>query len=268
MVIREPSVAGTFYPENAEVLRAYLEDHLSSSNHSFLAKAVVVPHAGYVYSGEVASQVFSRIKIPSKIFIMGPNHQGIGPSFALASPGKWETPFGPAAIDQDLIHQLAASHPALKISALAHQNEHSLEVEIPMIQYLNSGISLCPLIVGTLNLEEAREVALRVADVLAGLPELPLIIISSDMNHYEEDRRTRVKDGYALRAIEFLDAEGLVAAVKTHRISMCGFVPVYMLLCMASKLGIQRASLVDYRTSGEVNGNYDQVVGYAGFIFE
>ena len=267
-MIRKPAVAGTFYPSNLRELRQFLDEHLKPVPAPIPAKAVVLPHAGYIYSGVTASLVLSRVLVPETVFLIGPNHRGLGADFALFSKGEWQTPLGRVPIHEELAAKLLEASHDLQVDTQAHALEHSLEVEIPLLQFRNPALRIAPLIVGTLNIEAAREVALAAGDVLASLHDQPLTVISTDMSHYEPEEATRKKDRYALEAIQSLDAEALLRVVKDYRITMCGLVPVYMLLVMKEALGLQKATLVDYRTSAEATGDLERVVGYAGFIFE
>ena len=229
---------------------------------------MILPHAGYVYSGETACRTLSRVRVPEKNFLIGPNHRGIGSEFAVFPEGKWETPLGPVLLDAGLGAAMCGASHHLHADEEAHFREHSLEVLVPFLQTKNPSLKILPLLVGTLDFGAAREVALACGEVLAAHPERVLVVISNDMSHYGTDKATRKKDAYALRAIENLDAEALVKAVREHDVTMCGIVPVYMLLVMQERLGIKKATLVDYRTSEDATGDRDRVVGYAGFIFE
>ncbi len=268
MPTREPSVAGTFYPSDAREIRAFAEPLLISKAFPLSVRAVILPHAGYIYSGETACRVLSRIHVPDKIFLIGPNHRAVGSDFALFTQGEWQTPLGRVPIDSEMASRLLEMSHDLAHDEEAHRVEHSLEVELPLLQIKNPVIKIIPLIVGTLNLEAAREVALACGQCLPTQGEPLLVVVSNDMSHYESDEATRRKDQYALRAIENLDEEALVKAVVQYNITMCGFVPVYMLLVMKDLLGIRKATLIDYRTSADSTGDKDRVVGYAGFIFE
>lgn len=268
MAVRQPAVAGSFYPSDPTQLRKFFAKNLTLSTLLQSAKAVIVPHAGYIYSGLTACRVLSRVKIPKKILLIGPNHRGIGSSFAVQAQGIWKTPLGDVRIAQDLAQGLLKACPAIREDALAHCEEHSLEVEIPILQARNPDIEIVPLIVGTMDLDQAREVAHACGQFLSKYPHEFLMVVSTDLNHYKNDSETRVKDRYVLQAIEKLDSRLLAQEVGQHKISMCGFVPVYMLLEMKSFLPLESAELVDYRTSAETSGDYDRVVGYAGFILK
>lgn len=269
MLIRRPHVAGSFYPAEQKQLRQFCESRLSSTEPPLSVRAVILPHAGYVYSGETACRVLARVRVPEKNFLIGPNHRLYGSEpFAIFPEGKWETPLGKIEVDPELSAALLEASHDLKPDPEAHLSEHSLEVEVPFLQTKNPAAKIAPLVVGTLDLDQARSVALACGEVLASRREEALVVISTDMSHYESDEATRKKDRYALEAIENLDEEALVRVVRQHQITMCGFVPVYMLLVMKKLLGIRNATLVDYRTSADATGDRDRVVGYAGFIFE
>jgi MEMO1 family protein len=268
MQIRQPHVAGTFYPSDPEELRQYCDTHLKPQAPRISAKAVILPHAGYLYSGKTAAKVLGAVEIPESVFLIGPNHFGQGAPFALASRGVWHTPLGEVSVDEALAQGLLAACDDLQPDADAHLFEHSLEVEVPFLQALKPQLKILPLIIGTLDLLAAKQAAFACGRYLASLDVRPLVAASTDMSHYESDAATRQKDRFALDAISNLDEDALVKAVKEHRITMCGFIPVYMLLVMKAFLGIEKATLVDYCTSADATGDYDRVVGYAGFILE
>ena len=228
---------------------------------------MILPHAGYIFSGKTAAEVIRRVEIPEVCFLIGPNHRGQGHPFALVSEGSWETPLGGTSIDRDFASGLLEACHDFRSDTQAHEEEHSLEVEIPFLQYQNPQVKIVPLIIGALDLEWSREVALSLIEFLRTRSRF-LIVASTDMNHYESDEATRKKDRYALQAIEALDEESFSRAVKLYHITMCGFIPVYMTLIVAKALGATKTTLVDYRTSAEASGDYDRVVGYAGFIIE
>lgn len=181
--------------------------------------------------------------------------------------GTWQTPLGTVSIDSEFASGLLEASHDLRADCLAHEEEHSLEVEMPFLQYRNPEVKIVPLLIGTRDLGRAREAALSLVEFLKGRSSF-LMVVSSDMDHYESDSVTRRKDRYAIQAIESLDEKALAKAVQSHQISMCGFVPVYLTLIVLKALGAEKAVLVDYRTSADASGDYDRVVGYAGFIIE
>lgn len=268
MLIRRPFVAGSFYPSEPSEIISFCAAHLAPSGNLKKVCAAVLPHAGYIYSGKTACKVLSLIEIPETVVMIGPNHRGFGSDFALFPQGEWQTPLGSVPIAQDICSAFLKASSLIKKDDQAHAIEHSLEVILPMLQYKNPKLRIAPLIVATLDFREAAQVAKQLSEILPDRSESFLIVISNDMSHYEEDAATRKKDRFAIDAILNLDAEGLIQAVKEHGITMCGLVPVYMLLTLKDALKIKKATLVDYSTSAEASGDTNRVVGYAGFIFE
>lgn len=265
--VRKPHVAGSFYPADATHLQRFFATGSKVLESPQEAKAVIVPHAGYLYSGKTAWEVFRRVCVPDTCFLIGPNHYGRGNDFAVFSEGFWETPLGKASIEEEFASGLLEACHDLQPDPSAHLEEHSLEVEVPFLQYRNPKVKIVPLLIGTLDLDRARQAAFSLIEFLKSQTRF-LIVASTDMNHYENDSLSREKDKHALVAIEAMDAERLAQAVGRHRISMCGFVPVYLTLLLVKALQAKKVTLVDYRTSAETSGDYDRVVGYAGFVIE
>jgi AmmeMemoRadiSam system protein B len=266
MLIRKPHVAGSFYPSDPSELREFFDSSFQPAKQLVAAKAIVVPHAGYVYSGKTTAHVLSRVQVPETVVLIGPNHNGIGEEFSIDPEGGWETPLGKVSIDSALASELMSRSRHLTANPVAHRFEHSLEVIVPFLQKKNPSVHIVPLLINTMNLQRVKSVALECAEILAKKGGSVLIAVSTDMSHYESDETTRRKDQFALRAIEHMDPDELVHAVQDYRITMCGFVPVYMLLVMREILHFRKATLVDYRTSADATGDYERVVGYAGFV--
>jgi AmmeMemoRadiSam system protein B len=270
-IVREPAVAGRFYPADPERLRADIDSFLSPSQDSPSQKTIsaigcIVPHAGYMYSGPVAGAVFSRLEIPPSCIVLCPNHTGRGHPLAIMKEGEWRTPLGTVPIDSDLAAQLMRYFPALSEDSAAHRSEHAIEVELPFLQVRRPDVKFVPVAMGTGQLVILEQVGQAVAEVLRETEKQPLIIASSDMNHYEDDATTRVKDRKAIEKILALDAPGLYETVLNESISMCGYGPVVAMVTAAKRLGAQKAELVQYATSAEVSGDRSVVVGYAGVI--
>ncbi len=263
-MLREPAVAGRFYPANAAVLRQDVNSYLSPSSERVQAIGCIVPHAGYMYSGQVAGAVFSRLKIPACCIVLCPNHTGRGHPLAIMKSGQWRTPLGTMPIDSDLAERLMKSFPALAEDSAAHQFEHAIEVELPFLQVLRSDVKFVPVAIGTGQLMILLELGEGIARVI--LERSALVIASSDMNHYEDDATTRIKDHKAIDKILALDPAGLHKTVIEESISMCGFGPAVAMLASARRLGAKNAELAQYATSGDASGDRDAVVGYAGII--
>ena len=263
-MIREPAVAGQFYSADPGDLKRTLQSMLRSSDHPIAAKAVVSPHAGYVYSGRVAGAVFSSVRLPDRCIILGPNHMGIGSPLALYPSGQWRTPLGLASIDPELNDRLMQECPALREDRMAHAHEHSLEVQIPFLQTLIPTLRFSALCVGTTSFPDLDELGHALARVLASVPEPVLIIASSDMNHYESAAVSALKDQYAIERLLALDPAGLFQVVREKNITMCGFAPAVATLTACRDLGCSKGILVQYANSGDVSGDNERVVGYAG----
>jgi MEMO1 family protein len=267
-MLRLPAVAGQFYPGNPKELSAAIEIYAKQDTHTKVkARACLVPHAGYMYSGAVAGAVFARLQLPKKFLVLGVRHYPRGEALAILSEGAWRTPLGDIPIDTPLAMALRKACPLLREDGVAHSREHSLEVELPFLQVLAAGFSFVPVAVGTLHYEELKEMGEGIAQVLEQSPEDILIVTSSDMNHYEEDDLTRYKDGKAIDCMLKLDPTALYDTCRLEEISMCGLGPAVVMLTAMNCLGVSKAELARYATSGDVSGNRDEVVGYAGMIF-
>jgi MEMO1 family protein len=268
-MLRLPAVAGRFYPANPRELTRLIQKFTSEEppQVKVRARGCLVPHAGYIYSGGVAGAVFSRLVLPRKILVLGVRHAPRGEDLAILSDGAWRTPLGDAPVDEDLARSVHAACPGLHEDAVAHSQEHSLEVEIPFLQVLDPGFTFVPVAVGTLSYAELRELGMGLAQVMHESPDEILIVTSSDMNHYEDDARTRIKDAKAIARMEEVDAEGLYRVCRLEGISMCGLGPAVAMLVAMKELGVKRGEVVRYATSGDISGERDAVVGYAGMIF-
>ena len=274
-ILRRPAVAGRFYPGNADDLRAEASAYLSQANSTNQgplntvpkrAMACIAPHAGYVYSGHVAGAVFARIEVPRRCVVLCPNHTGLGRALAVMSEGAWQTPLGDVPIDGELAAALKQRFPALNEDLAAHLAEHAVEVELPFLLLRQPELRFVPIALGTREFETLEQLGLALADVIAAVSDPVLIVASSDMNHYESDAVTRVKDHRAIERILTLDPRGLFDVVTQQNISMCGLGPAVATLTAARQLGARSAELVRYATSGDISGDRGQVVGYAGVV--
>ena len=268
-MLRLPAVSGRFYPSHPAELTAVIHrfTETESDTERVGVKACLVPHAGYVYSGAVSGAVFSRISLPQRILILGVRHFPRGEQAAILSSGAWRTPLGDAPIDELLARALRAACPLLREDDVAHSKEHSLEVQIPFLQLLAAGFSFVPVALGTVRFEDLVQVGEGIARVLAESREEILLLTTSDLNHYEEDATTRVKDRKAIERLLALDARGLYDTCRNEKISMCGLGPAVAMITALRILGTKHAELVRYATSADVSGDRSAVVGYAGMIF-
>ncbi len=265
-MLRRAAVAGRFYPSQPDRLRRDLLEHLGPPRAQHQARGVVVPHAGYLYSGGVAGAVFSGIEIPERVLILCPNHTGLGASLSIMSQGEWEIPLGRVPIDEELAGRLLHHCPFLTEDAEAHRFEHSLEVQLPFLLHLRPDLRLVPIALGRHDFPTFRRLGMGIAKALRDLPGKPVLVVaSSDMNHFEPDAVTRIKDGKAISRILSLDAPGLYEVVRKESISMCGYGPtIAMMYGTEASPRTCRAELVRYATSGDAGGGRREVVGYAG----
>ncbi|MFW8600874.1 AmmeMemoRadiSam system protein B [Desulfobacterota bacterium M19] len=266
-MIRLPAVAGQFYPADGEELRSLIAGMSSpvAAVKPYRALAAVVPHAGYVYSGAVAAQTFQRIEIPPVVVVTGPNHHGIGADLALMREGCWRMPMGEVNINSALADNLLGGE-VFSADYTAHLKEHSLEVQIPFLQYFSGELEIVPICASYITYAQCRRAGEELARAIEAWPQPVLMVASTDMTHYESRKIASRKDSLALDCIKNLDPEALYDTVIREKISMCGFIPVTIVLTAAVLLGASRAELVRYTDSGEVSGDIAQVVGYAGLI--
>jgi hypothetical protein len=269
---RNPAVAGQFYESSPSGLARQVDDYIESGVEKEHAIGLVSPHAGLMYSGSVAGAVYSRIKIPHTFIMIGPNHTGLGSPVSMMSSGTWKMPVGELTIDENLADDLHTYSEALSEiitdDILAHQMEHSLEVQLPFILHFSSDVNIVPITMMSVSLDTCRLMGEALADVIKATDYPVTIIASSDMSHYETDTIARRKDKRAIERIIAMDPEGLYKTVRDEGISMCGVMPVTSMLFAASKMGAKEAVLIKYMTSGEVSGDYDYVVGYAGVMIK
>jgi len=263
--VRHPAVAGRFYPRDRDTLREEVQSYLSAQAAA-PAMGCLVPHAGYIYSGAVAGAVFANLDLSQRCIVLCPNHTGKGRPLAIMSSGSWETPLGSVPIDSHLAEALKETFPTLTEDENAHRSEHAIEVELPFLQTLRPDVAFVPIAIGTGEFEVLEKLGEAIANTVQSQAERILIVASSDMNHYENDALTRIKDHKAIERMLALDARALFDVVTREKISMCGFGPAVAMLTATKCLGATSAELIKYATSGDVSGDRDMVVGYAGII--
>jgi MEMO1 family protein len=268
-MLRLPAVSGRFYPSDPAELTALIRQYtkVDDATRPLHRKACLVPHAGYFYSGLVAGAVYARMAIPKKVLILGVRHYPEGANAAILSSGAWRTPLGDAPIDQALAEALRTACPLLEEDHVAHRSEHSLEVQIPFLQVLQREFTFVPVALGSVRFEDLVLVGQAIGRVLRASREEVLLLTTSDLNHYENDRTTRVKDHKAIDRILALDAPGLYDTCRNEAISMCGLGPTVVMLTALQGLETLRPELLCYRTSADVSGDFSAVVGYAGMTF-
>ena len=266
IMIRDPAVAGQFYAASPAALRRTVDSFLEKCEDRIDARSVVCPHAGYVYSGAVAGAVFSVVRLPTRLIILGPNHTGRGAALALHPAGEWLTPLGKVAVDAEMNQHLLDECPGLREDPAAHLREHSIEVQIPFLQALGHEFQFSAICVRTTDFGALDALGHAMARSIQALGQPVLIVASSDMTHYESVEAAREKDRLAINQVLAVDPRGLYRVVIERDISMCGFAPTVAALTASRDLGATSGRLVRYANSGDISGDYHSVVGYAGIV--
>ena len=269
MTTRPPAVAGSFYEASPDRLRRQVDECVAENPRADEKQrfiGAVVPHAGLMYSGHVAAAFYGLAELPKRYIILCPNHTGLGQPAAINREGDWRTPFGSVPIDGDLAAKLMAKTRLLTDDARAHAREHSLEVQLPFLQQLLPSFTFVPICLATHQFELTEEIGNAIADVVTAEGEPVGILASSDLNHYLDQETTLKKDQQAIDEVLEMDARGLWDTVLENNISMCGFIPSTAMLVAVKKLGAKSATLIKHATSGDINGDYSHVVGYASIL--
>jgi MEMO1 family protein len=280
MRVRRPTQAGSFYAGDAETLRAQID---SCFLHKFgpgkLPKVdlkgarrivgLVCPHAGYMYSGPVAANAYYELALdgkPDTVVVLGPNHTGYGSALALMDAGVWRTPLGDVEVDTLVAREIAQETRLVDVDESAHRYEHSVEVQLPFLQYLyGSAFKFIPVCFQLQDLASAEEVGNALVEVLA--ERNAVIIASSDFTHYEPQANAARKDNAALKAVEAMDAKQFFAIIESQNVTACGYGPIATLITAAKGLLAKEAKLLQYKTSGDITGDKSSVVGYAAVSF-
>lgn len=280
MSTRKPAQAGMFYAGSSAALRQEIEGcfkhrlgpgRLPDKKQKGLSGlvALVSPHAGYMYSGPVAAAAYSELAghgTPTRVVIIGPNHTGMGSGVSLMNEGRWATPLGEIQIDSPLANLILENAPIIDVDDKAHIYEHSIEVQLPFLQYLyDNAFTFVPICMMIQDLETGREIGEAIAK--AASEPTDLVVASSDMTHYEPHKAASEKDMKVIQAIEKLDERLLDQVVESSAVSVCGIGPIVAAIVYSKRRGINRAKLLSYRTSGDISGDYSSVVGYAAISF-
>ena len=262
---RKAAVAGYFYPADPDELRRMISGMVDPKARKERAVALVSPHAGFVYSGPVAGAVFSSVVLPQTFVFLGPSHRPIRPTFALMKDGEWETPLGKIRVDPDLAERILSSSLVIEVDASAHADEHSLEVQVPFVQYFQPQFAMVPITVShRASFEDLTDLGEAVATGIQAINKDALIVASTDMSHYVSREEAKELDFLAIEKVLNLDPKGLYDIVRKKDISMCGFQPTTAALVAARALGAKKAELIKYATSGDRTGDFRKVVAYAG----
>lgn len=264
---RLPYVAGYFYPDDPDLLRNAVQSFTRETAEKIRAIGVVAPHAGYEYSGPVAGRVYSAVAIPGTVVVLSPAHYRINSLFALFDRGSWLTPLGEVRIEARLADLVATETELISRDPEAHRKEHSIEVQIPFLQYFRPDVSVVPIVVSyQAGWPELSQLGQALAEAVRKFEQPVLLVASTDMSHYVSKKVAEELDFKAIDFIKKLDPEGLVRVVTSFGISMCGYQPTAAMLAAARALGAREGRLISYQTSGERTGDYREVVGYAGLV--
>jgi AmmeMemoRadiSam system protein B len=265
--VRPPAVAGTFYPGRPEQVEQALDELFAEPPRPEPWAGAMVPHAGWKYSGSLAAAVFSRVQIPPQVIVFCPRHHPGGAQWAVAPHRRWLLPGREIESDPELAARLTAGVSGLELDAVPHRQEHAIEVQLPLLARVAPQTRVVGVTIGGGELSSLFQFAAELAAVLRELPQRPLLVISSDMNHFADDTQTRQIDALALEAMQSLDPSLLYRTVREHRISMCGMLPAVLVMETLRQLGaLTRCELVGYATSADASGDTHRVVGYAGML--
>jgi len=279
--IRRPNVAGQFYEADAEALKAQIKScflhpigpkklpqvNLNSKHRNIVG--LICPHAGYMYSGPVAASAFYELASdgkPDTVVLLGPNHTGYGSALSLMNEGSWKTPLGEVEIDSKIANDITQETTLIDVDELAHRYEHSLEVQLPFLQFLyGNTFKIVPICFLMQDYDSAVEVGNALEEVLDTTNTV--VIASSDMTHYEPAKSATAKDHAALKAVTEMDAKGFYETIEKQNITACGYAPITALITYANGV-CAKASLLNYHNSGDITGDHSSVVGYAAVSFK
>lgn len=268
MTIRNPSAAGFYYPASSAEIEAMFAKYIDKNAPKEEVVGLLMPHAGYQYSGAVAGATISRVVFKDTFIIMGPTHSGMGKPFSVMPEGTWRTPLGDVEVDEELARKIIALSKYAEEDYMAHEDEHAVEVQVPFLQYIKPDVRIVPIILIGASLEIYQEIGHAIVRAIKELKREVVILASGDMTHREPQESARRKDMAAVEAMLALDEEELTRRYNNLRISMCAHGPVATLISAAKELGATGAELVMYQTSGDAIGDYSSVVGYAGVLFK
>lgn len=280
--IRRPNVAGQFYEGDAEALRAQIKNcflhelgpkklpTVNFQNHPRNIVGMICPHAGYMYSGPVAASAFYELALdgkPDTVVLLGPNHTGFGGALSIMSEGIWHTPLGDIEIDTKIVKDLIHETSIIDVDDLAHRYEHSLEVQLPFLQFLyGNSFKIVPICFLMQEYQSAVEVGRALKETLGTTNTV--VIASSDMTHYEPAKTAAKKDQAALKAITEMDAKCFYETVEKQNITACGYAPIITLITYAKSVNVKEAKILNYHNSGDITNDPSSVVGYAAVNFK
>ena len=267
-MIRNPYVAGYFYPGSATELSAMIAKYVDKTAPKEEVVGLLVPHAGYQYSGAVTGATISRVKFKDTFIIIGPSHSGLGKPYSVMPEGTWKTPLGEVKVDEELARKIIEVSDYAEEDYRAHEEEHAVEVQLPFLQYIKPDVRIVPIILGGADADIYKQIGRDIARAIKELNREVVILASGDMTHHEPQAVAKEKDMQAVEAMLALDEDELTRRYENLHITMCAHGPVVALIAAAKELGVTGAELVKYQSSGDATGDYDDVVAYAGVIFK
>lgn len=283
IMIRKPSVAGLFYESNKSLLEENIKNIFNKTgqnipttpSNTYKTKAAIVPHAGYIYSGKTASYAYgdiARSGICDTVVIIGPNHTGYGDDISLTTSNTWQTPIGDVCVDSEFNNELEKINSNITFSPEAHIREHSIEVELPFLQYISNiqkkSFKIVPIVITRQQKNFCVELAHSIYDVSKKLNRNIMVVASTDLTHYENATSAKNKDEKILKSIEDMDIDSLLNNINKYNIIMCGYGPTITAIIYSKLVNANRSIILDYSNSGEVYNDYESVVGYASAVIK
>ncbi|TWU35162.1 AmmeMemoRadiSam system radical SAM enzyme [Novipirellula artificiosorum] len=269
---RPAAVAGTFYAASDKDREQQVDEIIEGfdSVEKRPVAAAMVPHAGLRYSGRIAAEVWRRVELPETVLIIGPKHTADGVDWAVAPHDQWQLSDSASLRgDVELAQRIADGVSGMALDAAAHRREHGIEVQLPLLYRFAPQTKVAAIAMSGGSIQELTDAASELANCLQSMSKLPLLVISSDMNHFADDTENRRRDRMALDPLQRLDPEGLLKVCAEHNISMCGQIPAALVLLTLKAMKVQaRYTEIAYATSADVSGDKSRVVGYAGVLFE
>lgn len=282
-MIRKPAVAGAFYPDNPDILKKTIEDcfldkrgvgeipTLNSFDGLDYPLNIMVPHAGYQYSGPIASHGYCEIVkngFPEVFIIISPNHTGFGSEISVFNEGEWITPFGNVAVDGEFADAIIESSDIASADFSAHIREHSIEVQLPFLQYFSTDFKIVPITMGTQNFVTSNDLSNAILEAADKLNKSYCVIASTDLSHYNNQEKANKVDGFVLEDISEMNEFKLFEEVVQYNITMCGYAPVMTAISVSKRTSKNTSEILAYGTSGDVSGDFTSVVGYASGVFK
>ncbi|AMD17835.1 hypothetical protein TL18_07265 [Methanobrevibacter sp. YE315] len=282
-MLRKPAVAGLFYPEDASNLKRLIEScFLDESGVGFIPELnsfdgkdypinVMVPHAGYQYSGAIASHGYCKIVqngFPEVFIILSPNHTGLGSEVSVFNEGEWITPLGNVEVDKEFADEIISSSDFASADFSAHIREHSIEVQLPFLQYFSSDFKIVPITMGSQSFLASNDLAKSIFEAGNKLGKSYAVIASTDLSHFNNQEKANKVDGFVLEDIEEMNEFKLFEEVIQYNITMCGYGPVMTTIVISKMADKNESEILAYQTSGDVTGDFSSVVGYASGIFK